>query len=698
MGTNYVGAIFKFTTNGDLSLLYTFGQYDTNGNEIDGNDPGGLIQKSDGYLYGTASSGGTNAYGTFFKCSTNGDFTLLYNFGQYDTYGNEIDGTYPTAPLTPNTDGFLYGTANEGGTNDSGTVFKFSTNGGFTLLYTFGHYDADFNELDGSSPGPLALGDDGFLYGAASSGGTNEAGTLFKLSTSGQFTLLYTFTNGLDGSSPDGLTLGEDGALYGTSSYGGTNGYGTIFKMSTAGEFTLLYTFTNGMDGSEPASLTLGNDGRLYGPVYFGGAGGVGDVFAIAANGAFSPVYSFPGSPNGYYPTGPLAQGPDGNFYGTTTGGGPQGGGVIFRLTPGGTYSVLDTFANNQGYLLHPLALGLDGALYGANGESIFKLTTSGAYTPVYRFTNSHYGFGPSTLTLGNDGSFYGPTTSGGDATRSYGTIFKVTTNGILTSLYTFLNGVDGANPLPPLAQGSDGRFYGGCLNGGSGHRGTLFAITTDGALTPLFGFPGPKNPQTILTGLASGPGGAIYGATEFGTNLLGSFFKMTTNGVYSLLHAFTKQDAVDVGIDPRCLIAGANGALYATTSSAIVQLSTNGVVTPVYSFTNGVDGTAPFGLSVAGDGSLYGAANGGPGGGGVLFRLAFANAQPVFQSLGRAGSGWALTWSTVPGVGYQLQFKGALSALNWTNLGGAITSMTSSVTVTDTVGVAQRFYRVSVP
>ncbi len=72
-----MGAIFKFTTNGDLSLLYTFGQYDTNGNEIDGNDPGGLIQKSDGYLYGTASSGVTNAYGTFFKCSTNGDFVAV---------------------------------------------------------------------------------------------------------------------------------------------------------------------------------------------------------------------------------------------------------------------------------------------------------------------------------------------------------------------------------------------------------------------------------------------------------------------------------------------------------------------------------------------------------------------------------------------------------------------------------------------
>jgi uncharacterized repeat protein (TIGR03803 family) len=225
------GAIF--------TSLYSFGSVqDTNGNILDGANPDApLVQGSDGYFYGTTPSGGTNGYGTVFKISTNGALTSLYSF----TGGN--DGGNPTAGLVQGSDGNYYGTTQWGGTNDYGTVFKINTNGALTTIYAFGTVtDAYGDRLDGAYPeAGLVQGTDGNFYGTTQWGGTNDYGTVFKINTNGALTSLYSFDtdNGTNGANPQAaLVQGSDGNFYGTTSGGGvyTNqygqGYGTVFRLT----------------------------------------------------------------------------------------------------------------------------------------------------------------------------------------------------------------------------------------------------------------------------------------------------------------------------------------------------------------------------------------------------------------------------------------------------------------------------------
>src|ERR1039458_1637897 len=301
-----------------LTSLHSFGVV-TNGAY-----PGAaLVQGSDGNFYGTTDSGGTNGgYGTVFKISANGELTSLYSF----TGGN--DDANPAVPLVQGSDGYFYGTAQDGGTNYDGTVFKISTNGMLTSLYSFGSVqDTNGVPLDGANAlAGLVQGSDGYFYGTTSWGGTNGAGTVFKISTNGALTTLYSFTGGNDGAYPGAaLAQGSDGYFYGTTEYGGnTNlnrgyGYGTVFRISANGVLTSLYSFTGGNDGANPAvALVQGSDGYFYGTTYWGGTNGYGNVFKISTNGVLTSLYSFTGGNEGANPGAALVQGNDGSFFGTT--------------------------------------------------------------------------------------------------------------------------------------------------------------------------------------------------------------------------------------------------------------------------------------------------------------------------------------------------------------------------------------------
>jgi uncharacterized repeat protein (TIGR03803 family) len=330
-----------------------------------------LVQGNDGNFYGTTVNGGTNGgYGTVFKISTNGALTSLYSFGSIlDTNGVPLDGTEPQAGLVHGSDGYFYGTTEGGGTGRDGTVFRISIDGALTTLYSFGTItNADGEPLDGAWPqAGLVQGSDCYFYGATfgaipsgsgaqGGGGDGNNGTVFKVSTNGVLTTLYDFgTNAsgvaLNGANPQaGLVQGSDGYFYGTTYDGGTNGYslrdrsfsfGTVFKISANGVLTSLYDFgsiTNGndpLDGANPqAGLVQGTDGYFYGTTSAGGGpnGGNGTVFKISTNGALTSLYSFD-QDDGAWPTAGLVQGSDGNFYGTTSGGGLVGGGTVFRLT-----------------------------------------------------------------------------------------------------------------------------------------------------------------------------------------------------------------------------------------------------------------------------------------------------------------------------------------------------------------------------
>jgi uncharacterized repeat protein (TIGR03803 family) len=277
--------VFRLNKDGSgYSVLYTFGNAGG-----DGSGPrGALAQGSDGVLYGTttATSGGSNfGIGTVFKLNKNGTgYSILHSFGI--TGG---DGVWPTAGLVEGTDGALYGTTDTGGSNRAGTVFKLNKDGsGYSVLHTFGNADDD-----GDGPwGGLVQGSGGALYGTTSSGGTGTnspwccGGTVFKLNKDGSgYSVLYSFgVTAADGISPGRLVEGSEGALYGSTAYGGSNDAGTVFKLNKDGSgYSVLYTFGNaGGDGSSPrAGLTQGSDGAFYSTTLFGGDFGSGTVFKI---------------------------------------------------------------------------------------------------------------------------------------------------------------------------------------------------------------------------------------------------------------------------------------------------------------------------------------------------------------------------------------------------------------------------------
>jgi uncharacterized repeat protein (TIGR03803 family) len=266
------------------SLLYSFGS------GTDGQLPeASLTLDSSGALYGTTAGGGTNNTGTVFKLTPDGSGG--YTESLLHSFGTGTDGQNPLASLTlDSSSGALYGTTDSGGTNHTGTVFKLTPNGsgGYTesLLHSFG------TGTDGQLPSAgLTLDSSGALYGTTFHGGTNGDGTVFKLTPngSGGYTesLLYSFAGGTDGQFPDAsLTLDSSGALYGTTVSGGTNGTGTVFKLTPngSGGYTesLLHSFAGGTDGQHPvASLTLDSSGALYGTTIYGGTNGKGTVFRI---------------------------------------------------------------------------------------------------------------------------------------------------------------------------------------------------------------------------------------------------------------------------------------------------------------------------------------------------------------------------------------------------------------------------------
>lgn len=311
-GTAQGGTVFEMTTNGVLATLST----------LSGQPESSLVQRQyDGNLYGTTAD-------TAFIVTTNGGATNLTTFPMY------TNSPFPSG-LVEGRDGNFYGTTRYGtnGAATFGTIFQMTFNGRVTILYMFSGND------DGAYPeAALVQAVDGNFYGTTTEGGTNNAGTVFRINAAGALTSLYSFTGGDDGYFPSGaLVQGADGNLYGTTQYGGTNnveyeGDGTVFRMTTNGALTTLVSF-NGANGAYPeAALIQGNDGSFYGTTYQGGAG-YGTVFKMTTTGALTTVVSFGGT-NGAYPQSGLVQATDGNYYGTTYAGGLYNEGTVFRLGP----------------------------------------------------------------------------------------------------------------------------------------------------------------------------------------------------------------------------------------------------------------------------------------------------------------------------------------------------------------------------
>jgi uncharacterized repeat protein (TIGR03803 family) len=364
-------------------------------------------------------------------------FTTLHSF-------DGTDGNKSFAGLLQATNGNLYGTTYYGGANDSGELFEISPSGVLSTVHSFCS-----SNLCGDGEYTYAIpvqGTDGNFYGTTYLGGS-DSGTVFKVTPGGKLTTLHTF-NGADGSQPlAGLVQATDGNFYGTTYAGGSNGDGEIFKITPTGTLTILHNFCSQstcQDGANPfANLIQGVDGDLYGTTLTGGTRGVGTVFRISLTGTLKTLHSFcltSGCPDGDFPQTGLVQASNGNFYGTTIIGGANDSGTIFEITPGGTLTTIYSACSKSGcadgnYLYAPLIQATDGNLYGItqigganNNGTIFRLTPAGSLTTLYSFcsqpgcADGEYPAG--SLVQITDGTLYGTTPDGG--ANGFGTVFRL--------------------------------------------------------------------------------------------------------------------------------------------------------------------------------------------------------------------------------------------------------------------------------
>jgi uncharacterized repeat protein (TIGR03803 family) len=350
-----------------------------------------------------------------------------------------------------------------------------------TPLYNFGTHAGD--PAHPNYPGFIVQGRDGNLYSTSNDGGTDNAGTVFKITPAGQVSVLYSF-DGVTGALPSGgLTLGTDGNFYGTTFENGPANYGTVFKITSKGKFTLLHGF-DGIDGSAPWGAPVeGTDGAFYGTTEDGGSSDCGTVYRVTAGGTFKNLYNFDGT-YGCQPLAPLVLGKDGNFYGTALQGGNNPTlGTIFKITPAGAITLLHSFDGTHGAGPYaPLMQASDGNFYGTtvnggNNEGVvFEISPAGVFTDLFDFNPNTDGAEPfSALVQGTNGVLYGTTVYGG--AFNFGTIYSIPLGGgSLSILYSF-DGTSARAPGTPLTQHTDGSFYGDCAWGGSDDLGTFYSF-----------------------------------------------------------------------------------------------------------------------------------------------------------------------------------------------------------------------------
>ena len=494
----------------------------------------------------------------------------VYNFSDSD-YPHI--GNFEVSNLLQASDGNFYGVSAYGGVNDLGYIFKVdAAHGRLTHLH-------DFSFPDGATPrGPLIQGRDGYLYGTTESGGSNQSdfclagkfyneggcGTAFRVSTAGAFTKLHDFYTADDGyqTSPDtGLVQAGDGNFYGMAIRAFPTATTSIFKMTVAGAVTVHYLFPS--DESQGylayAGLIKGHDGNLYGTTSSAGivngnpTAGCGTVFRAGLDGSFQLLHTFTGpsstARDGCVPWGRLVQARDGNFYGTTAYGGNTTGhciaggcGTVFKLTPSGTETVLHRFTATALDGEYPEGDGLvqapDGSLYGTtlgnpygegfgfvplcvlNGSTafscgtVYRITALGRFSQVALFGKSDgtYGLFPhASLILAKDGNLYGSTIDGGG--YGPGTIYRV-----LLNASTPILAIDGFSP----AGGSPGTtvtvtgvgFTGATqvtFGNGSNPEPVPFTVDSDTQITTAV----PADAQTSAIGITA-PLGTTFSATVF--------------------------------------------------------------------------------------------------------------------------------------------------------------------------------------
>jgi uncharacterized repeat protein (TIGR03803 family) len=503
----------------------------------------------------------------------------------------------------------------------------------------------------GRIPNGLVRGPSGLLYGTTQFGGPHLIGTLFSMSSSGLLTTLASF-DGTNGSLPNSPLLeAANGKLYGTSKLGGAIGYGTVFEMTPQGSLSSLYSFVGESDGGNPVvGLIQARDGNLYG-AGTGVSDNFGKLFKVSPSGSFTPLHSFTGGADGTSAAGELVQAKNDKLYGMSPGGGAHAHGNIFELAPDGTLSPLFSFSG-----------GFDGS------------APAGA------------------LVEATDGNLYGVTAHNRIGNfEFYGTLFRVTTNGLLSTLYV-LNFGDGSYPAAGLLESSDGNFYGTTEFGGAYNNGTIFRLSPRGTFTKLADLDGLDTGAHPQAALVEGFDGGLYGTTSAaGPGGGGTIFKLSITAAPQITSQPSSQ-SVFLGANPSF-----NVAVFAA-PPIYFQWQKNGTnLVDDSTFTGSTNRILILNDVRATDAGTYSVvvsnALGSVSSSGAVLTI---QTPPMFQNISQANGIVNLTWAAVEGKKYQVQYRADLITGGWSNLGAIVTAVSSSAAASDPIGSnAQRFYRV---
>ncbi|HEY5750501.1 MAG TPA: choice-of-anchor tandem repeat GloVer-containing protein [Chryseolinea sp.] len=585
----------------------------------EGSSPfGNLIQAANGDLYGLTSKGGSDDWGTLFKMKTDGTgFTVLHNFAY------AAEGSSPLGGLLQASNGKLYGMTRYG-FYGAGTIFSIQDDGSaYTTIFNL---TGNTPIRSGGYPrGDLIQGPDGFLYGTLLQGGVNNMGTLFKIKTDGSgFAKLIEFDGTAHGASPAStLLMGSDAKIYGMAQAGGANSVGAIFSLNADGSnFTRLFDFDNTTTGGSPTGeLTEGSDGLLYGMTTTGGANSFGTAFSIQKNGTnFHKLIDF--DSRAATPIfGPLVESGAGVFYGMTSNGGVGNTGAVFSITSSGTFTVVKNFPGEES---RPWDLVLDATgefYYGVVGSgasngrgSFFRIASSGsAYQKIVDLPAN---FTAKRILYVSNGYLW---CLGFADNGAYG-YYRCKIDGTDLQRMTLIDGTTKKSISPQtMMQASDGYLYGmGYSNG----LPMVFRAKSDvSEVIKLFDL--PSGVELNASNILEASDGTFYAATTYNSFI----FKFTASGGYTKIFTFP---TAEVGEIPIKIIELNGGSLGVITTShgtgnngAIFMVEKDGtgyskIYEPKYS-----DGILPVDMLQTMDGWIYVAAeDGGSSGNGTVYKI----------------------------------------------------------------------------
>jgi uncharacterized repeat protein (TIGR03803 family) len=493
---------------------------------------------------------------------------------------------------------------------DDGNLYAASSAQGYLVRVTpVGVFSIihDFLGDAAGTPSALTLGKDGNLYGILLS---NRS--VFKSDLAGNISIVATLASA-DGQTT--LIQAADGNLYGTTVGGGSAGQGAVFKVTPAGQVTIIHSFAGDASGYRPSEIIETTTGVFYGICLRSSFGGTA-IFKLTADGAFTIVRDVSSGAN-------LVFAGDGNVYGSYSNpDGQSSGNSIFRLTPAGDFTPISNFAGSHS--ITDVVVGGDGNLYVTTGSGFFgeadgtlsRITLSGQVTLLHGFSDQDDGGGPTRVAAGPNQVVFGLTSRGSIA--NLGTLYRVDGGSQFATLVKLGSLGEGYSPNGAFFQSTDGSFYGAAMLGGAGGYGTVYHVAASGERTTLHEFGPGAEASPIL--LIPGSDGRLYGASS-GSNNKGSVYRIETSGAFTMLHQFSDGDD---GAFPSALVASHDGNIYGVAAPGVstgkygsfFRITPAGTFTVLKLFDSNLG--FPSGLVEAKDGKLYGLASG-P----VLFQIA---------------------------------------------------------------------------